>query len=138
MSWTISLRAIDMRDVSRVGGKNASLGEVLRELTPLGVRVPDGFAVTADAYRYFLRAAGLEEPISRLLVGLAPGETADLIETAHRAGRTVGICGQAPSDYPEFAAFLVSLGIDSLSIAPDVLVSVRRQVAALEAARAAA
>jgi pyruvate,water dikinase len=61
-----------------------------------------------------------------------------LIETAHRAGRTVGICGQAPSDYPEFAAFLVSLGIDSLSLAPDVLVSVRRQVAVLEATRAAA
>jgi pyruvate,water dikinase len=58
-----------------------------------------------------------------------------LLETAHRAGRTVGICGQAPSDYPEFAAFLVEHGIDSLSLAPDVLVTARRQVAALEAAR---
>jgi pyruvate,water dikinase len=45
-----------------------------------------------------------------------------LIDVAHRAGRKVGICGQAPSDYPEFAAFLVERGIDSLSLNPDALV----------------
>jgi pyruvate,water dikinase len=56
-----------------------------------------------------------------------------LIETAHAHGRTVGICGQAPSDYPEFAAFLVERGIDSLSLAPDAIVPTRRRVAALEA-----
>jgi pyruvate,water dikinase len=56
-----------------------------------------------------------------------------LIETAHRAGRTVGICGQAPSDYPEFAAFLVEHGIDSLSLSPDRLIAARRQVAEVEA-----
>ena len=56
-----------------------------------------------------------------------------LIESAHRAGRTVGICGQGPSDYPELAAFLVERGIDSLSLAPDALVATRRRVAALEA-----
>ena len=39
-----------------VGGKNASLGEMYRELTPKGVRVPDGFAITADSYMYLLRA----------------------------------------------------------------------------------
>jgi pyruvate,water dikinase len=60
-----------------------------------------------------------------------------LIESAHRAGRTVGICGQAPSDYPEFAAFLVEQGIDSLSLAPDALVASRRRIAALEALREA-
>ena len=56
-----------------------------------------------------------------------------LIESAHRAGRTVGICGQGPSDYPELAAFLVERGIDSLSLAPDALIATRRRVAALEA-----
>ena len=60
-----------------------------------------------------------------------------LIESAHRAGRTVGICGQAPSDYPEFAAFLVEQGIDSLSLSPDALVASRRRIAALEALREA-
>jgi hypothetical protein len=60
MAWTLPLREVTLDYVPIVGGKNASLGEMLRELAPLGVKVPDGFAVTADAYRYFLRAAGLE------------------------------------------------------------------------------
>ncbi|NIU80100.1 MAG: hypothetical protein GWN71_43195, partial [Gammaproteobacteria bacterium] len=46
-----------------VGGKNASLGEMIRELKREGVRVPDGFALTADAYRSYLEANDLEEPI---------------------------------------------------------------------------
>ena len=45
-------------DVAEVGGKNASLGELYRELTPLGVNVPNGFAVTASAYRDTLTAGG--------------------------------------------------------------------------------
>ena len=56
-----------------------------------------------------------------------------LIERAHAAGRTVGICGQAPSDYPELAAFLVQHGIDSLSLTPDAVVPTWRRVAAVEA-----
>jgi pyruvate,water dikinase len=58
-----------------------------------------------------------------------------LLDTAHAAGRTVGICGQAPSDYPDFAAFLVEHGIDSMSLAPDAVVATRRRVAELEARR---
>lgn len=51
---------IDMRDVPQVGGKNASLGEMVRALTSEGVRVPDGFATTSAAYRAFVEANGLE------------------------------------------------------------------------------
>jgi pyruvate,water dikinase len=58
-----------------------------------------------------------------------------LIETAHKAGRKVGICGQAPSDYPDFAAFLVEAGIDSMSLNPDSVVSVKKRVAEVEASR---
>jgi pyruvate,water dikinase len=47
---------------------------------------------------------------------------ANLIDTAHREGVKVGLCGQAPSDYPEFAQFLVSKGIDSISFNPDALI----------------
>lgn len=54
---------IDIDDISSVGGKNASLGEMVRELVPRGIRVPDGFAVTADAYRHFLRTNRLDEEI---------------------------------------------------------------------------
>jgi pyruvate,water dikinase len=59
-----------------------------------------------------------------------------LIADAHRAGATVGICGQAPSQYPEFADFLVECGIDSISLTPDSVLSVKKRVAALEDARA--
>jgi len=45
-------------DVPLVGGKNASLGEMYRELTPQGIQIPNGFAVTAEAYRYLLEQAG--------------------------------------------------------------------------------
>jgi pyruvate,water dikinase len=55
------------------------------------------------------------------------------ISGAHRAGRKIGICGQAPSDHPEIAEFLVRAGIDSLSLSPDVAVATRLRVAALEA-----
>ncbi len=60
---------------------------------------------------------------------------ADLIERARRAGTKVGICGQAPSDYPEFAAFLVEAGIDSISLNPDSVIKVIRKVAEVEARR---
>lgn len=61
-----------------------------------------------------------------------------LIADAHRAGTTVGICGQAPSQYPEFAEFLVEAGIDSISLTPDSVLGVRRRVAELERALAKA
>ena len=56
----------------------------------------------------------------------------EVIKRAHRQGTNVGLCGQAPSDYPEFARFLVEAGIDSLSVTPDSFVSVKEQVAAAE------
>ncbi|HSB99478.1 MAG TPA: phosphoenolpyruvate synthase, partial [Burkholderiaceae bacterium] len=57
---------------------------------------------------------------------------AQAIEGAQRNGRHVGICGQAPSDHPDFAAWLVERGIDSISVTPDTLLSVTRSVLALE------
>lgn len=47
----------------------------------------------------------------------------ELIDAAHRKKRKVGICGQAPSDYPEFAQFLQEAGIDSISLNPDSIIS---------------
>jgi pyruvate,water dikinase len=57
----------------------------------------------------------------------------EVIEKAHAAGRKVGICGQAPSDYPEFAQFLVEAGIDSMSLNPDSVIATKKQVAKTEA-----
>lgn len=58
-----------------------------------------------------------------------------LIQDAHKAGRKVGICGEAPSNYPDFAAFLVEAGIDSISLNPDSIVEVKRHVARAEKQR---
>jgi len=49
---------LDIDDIPLVGGKNASLGEMYRELTPQGVKIPNGFAITAQAYRDMLNRAG--------------------------------------------------------------------------------
>src|SRR5690349_18622740 len=61
--FTVPFRELGLGDIARVGGKNASLGELIRSLLPTGVRVPAGFAVTADAYSTHLAASGLDEQI---------------------------------------------------------------------------
>lgn len=55
-----------------------------------------------------------------------------LIEIAHKNGCKVGICGQGPSDYPEFASFLVECGIDSLSLNPDSVIQTIHQIAKIK------
>ena len=56
----------------------------------------------------------------------------NVITEAHKAGAKVGLCGQAPSDHPEFAEFLVACGIDSLSVSPDSFIAVKQHVAIAE------
>ena len=58
------------------------------------------------------------------------------IQSAKRCGRKIGICGQAPSDYPDFARFLVEEGIDSISLNPDAVIATRLEVARIEASLA--
>ena len=57
-------------DVPSVGGKNAALGEMYSNLAPLGVNIPDGFALTADAYRHFFKETGLDKKIKEILSDL--------------------------------------------------------------------
>ena len=59
----------------------------------------------------------------------------NVVAGAHKAGAKVGLCGQAPSNHPEFAAFLVDCGIDSISVSPDSFLAVKQKVAKAEAAR---
>ncbi len=73
--------AIGIEDVPEVGGKNASLGEMYRELARQGVKIPNGFATTAGAYRTFLHEAKLDRVIRDLLAGL---DTHDLAELRRR------------------------------------------------------
>jgi pyruvate,water dikinase len=60
----------------------------------------------------------------------------NVITEARKAGAKIGLCGQAPSDHPEFARFLVEAGINSVSVTPDSFPQVKRQIAAAEAGRA--
>jgi pyruvate,water dikinase len=78
-------KEIGIGDVGLVGGKNASLGEMYQALTSKGIRIPNGFAVTAEGYRHFVKTTGLEEQIATTLRGL---DTHDLVGLAER-GRKV-------------------------------------------------
>ncbi|HEX8011042.1 MAG TPA: phosphoenolpyruvate synthase [Casimicrobiaceae bacterium] len=75
---------IGIEDVPRVGGKNASLGEMFRELGGEGVRVPNGFAIVADAYWHVLEHAGALPALKEAIAGLDPANVGDLAARAHR------------------------------------------------------
>ena len=62
---------------------------------------------------------------------------ASVIRSAKAKGRKIGICGQAPSDYPDFAAFLVELGIDSISLNPDAMLKTTLKILEMETSQAA-
>ncbi len=88
---------LGLEDVPLVGGKNASLGEMYKELAVLGVKVPNGFATTADAYRRYLAANELEEPISQILEDL---DVADVTRLAVAASKIRSLIehGTIPQD----------------------------------------
>jgi len=68
--FVLWFKELELDDIPQVGGKNASLGEMIRELTAKGVRVPDGFAITAHAYRYLLESADVKGKIENILSDL--------------------------------------------------------------------
>ena len=76
---------IGIDDVPLVGGKNASLGEMYRNMSAEGVRVPNGFAITAEAYRHMLDTAGAWGPLHEALDDLHPDDVKDLARRAKRA-----------------------------------------------------
>ena len=97
MKWIRWFNELTIADVPQVGGKNASLGEMLRELTPKGIRIPDGFAVTAQAYRAFLHYNELEGQISDLLKGLNTHDVNDLLHRTEQI-RSLILAGDFPPD----------------------------------------
>jgi pyruvate, water dikinase len=82
-------REIRLKDLPRVGGKNASLGELYGELTGAGVRVPNGFAVTGDAYGALLDESGLRAPVAALLARVSGEDVAALAQAGEAARRLV-------------------------------------------------
>lgn len=88
---------IGIEDVPLVGGKNASLGEMFCELTRHGVQVPDGFAVTAEAYRHFLQETGLVAKIRQLLGGLDTRDMANLHQRGTQIRQAI-LAAELPRD----------------------------------------
>lgn len=78
MSYVVSFEQLRMTDVDSVGGKNASLGEMISQLADAGVRVPGGFATTAQAFRDFLSGTGLDTRIADRLKTLNPDDVREL------------------------------------------------------------
>lgn len=93
----LPFRHLRLSDVPLVGGKNASLGEMIARLGPQGIRVPDGFAVTAQGYRLFLEKNGLAPELARILGGLDLAGLANLHEIG-AACRGLIAGGSMPDD----------------------------------------
>ena len=88
-SYVIWFDGLGMGDVDRVGGKNASLGEMISNLRSAGVHVPDGFATTAQAYRDFLRETGLQDRINTTLTALDVDDVNALAQTGAQIRRWI-------------------------------------------------
>jgi pyruvate, water dikinase len=101
---TLVIRFDDVRraDVGQVGGKNSSLGEMVQTLEPKGIRVPPGFATTAEAYWRFIEANELKDPITDLLADLDRGEIT--LAEAGRDIRETVLKGRWPADTAEAIA----------------------------------
>jgi len=97
MQWTRWFDQLTIADVPQVGGKNASLGEMIRELTVKGIQIPDGFAVTAGAYRAFLRYNKLEEQMQKILAGLNTQDVNDLLQRTGQIRHLI-LAGELPDD----------------------------------------
>ena len=94
---------IGIDDVPLVGGKNASLGEMYRNLASAGVKVPNGFAITADAYRHFLRATGVDTQIKDILRDLDTRDLGNLRQRGTRVRHAI-MSAEIPADLGQFIA----------------------------------
>ncbi len=119
--YIIKLDQLTLQDLDQVGGKNASLGEMITHLNALGVKVPGGFATTADAFKEFLQTSGLNQRISEQLKNL----DTDNIDALRAAGQKIRnwvmeTPFQAPLEQAirgAYQAMQADLGTDDFSVA---------------------
>lgn len=97
MNYIRWFNELTIDDVPLVGGKNASLGEMYRELTPQGIKIPNGFAITAEAYRYVLDQADAWQPLHEALDELDSDNVVDLAKRARKA-REIIYAAPLPED----------------------------------------
>ena len=108
MRTIVPFADLSMTDVAEVGGKNASLGELVANLVPKGVRVPDGFAITASAFRRHLGETGLDGVLTALFADLDLDRVADLQRRGRQARdaaeAAVGNTGESRQDVVQSGA----------------------------------
>jgi len=115
--YVLPFTALGMHDVERVGGKNASLGEMISHLSRLGVSVPAGFATTATAYREFLAHDGLAQRIETELSQLDVDDVAQLARSGEKIRNWVLATEFAPQLEQQLVAAWQQLGGDAVAVA---------------------
>ncbi len=123
--YVLSFEAVGLKDIDRVGGKNASIGEMLGALTQLGVRVPRGFATTAGAFRDFLRQGGLDGRIKTELDAL---DSSDVTALSASGARIRGWILQTP--FPPALREAVLDSWRAMAVGKDIAVAVRSSATA--------
>lgn len=118
--YTLWFEQLGRADVGRVGGKNASLGEMIANLKTEGVRVPDGFATTATAYREYIAANGLEQAMRDHIRAMHDGSAS--LHEAGEAIRQLILGGEFPSAIGEaidlaYQQLSERLGLEQASVA---------------------
>ncbi|HET9744714.1 MAG TPA: phosphoenolpyruvate synthase, partial [Chitinophagaceae bacterium] len=92
-----TFREVGLKDVANVGGKNSSLGEMFNQLSGKGIKIPDGFAITASAFSYFITHSNLEKPLQELMQRLERKDYSNLKSIGSQA-RQLLLSAQIPSD----------------------------------------
>ncbi|GAB6073381.1 phosphoenolpyruvate synthase [Nautilia lithotrophica] len=100
MNYIKFFKELSIKDVDEVGGKNASLGEMYNKLTPLGIKVPNGFGVTASAYRYFLKYNRLDEKFAEIFKNFDP-QNIDELKKVGKLCREMITNAEIPEDLKE-------------------------------------
>ncbi len=125
-SQIIWFKQLGIKDIDRVGGKNASLGEMISQLSGLGIKVPDGFATTADAFRQFLAQDKLDEKIRLRLNTLNTDDVAELVDAGAEIRQWIIDTPFPESFLSEVTAAWKTLQADN----PDLAVAVRSSATA--------
>jgi len=95
--YILFFNQISIGSISKVGGKNASLGEMYNKLNALGINIPNGFALTAEAYRFFRKSNKLEKPLEDLLNSLDTKQYSNLTQIGEKA-RSLLLSGFIPDE----------------------------------------
>lgn len=121
LSYTIPFSEIHIDDIARVGGKNSSLGEMFNQLNSKGINIPDGFALTADAYRLFRKENEIEQELKDLLLTLDRQDFSNLTTIGEQA-RSLILNSEIPEEVEEqvktaYNSLCSNLGLEVLDVA---------------------